>query len=372
MRATSGRGKPVGAWVACGALLLLAVACEDGAYNTYNSPPVVTSSALQPTIEQAQVQAYVDAVHAENQEREARLTLEAVHGMWTATAQANYTTATAQAWAATLTAEALAWQATATAQAREWEMTATAIAWQTTATAEAQARAIAWENATATAVTIRTENDLRMTATAWQVTQTAVAAEQAANDALRAEQLAREQLATKRERLVYPVRAYGPWVILIATVVVIIWGAWRLIRASEHRVSVVHRDARGDAPLVPVRTPGGGIVLLDPDRSFGPAMVVDGSGKVSQPALAAPEAQERTTARDQAIDLAHRGLPGGTATPRRVTPQQAAALAQSTTPASLGPVQVVNPGQVRAWLRDVEPQALQQALTLEGEVRDVE
>jgi len=361
MRAISGRGKRVGVWIACGALLLLAVACEDSAYGTYTAPPVVTSSALQPTIEQAQVDRYLSAIEAEE-------TLRRYYADQTATAEARK----AAEWQATMTADVQAWNMTATAQVREWETTATAIAWQTTATAEAQARAIAWENATATAQAIRTENDLRMTAVAWQVTQTAVAAEQAANDALRAEQLEREQLATKRERLVYPVRAYGPWVILVATVVVIIWGAWRLIRASEHRVSVVHRDARGDAPLIPVRTPGGGIVLLDPDRSFGPAMVVDGSGKVSQPALAAPEAQERTTARDQAIDLAHRGLPGGTATPRRVTPQQAAALAQSTTPASLGPVQVVNPGQVRAWLRDVEPQALQQALTLDAEVRDVE
>ena len=361
MRTAPGRGKRVGVWIACGALLLLAVACTDSAYGTYTAPPVVTSSALQPTIEQAQVDRYLSAIEAEE-------TLRRYYADQTATAEARK----AAEWQATMTADVQAWNMTATAQVREWETTATAIAWQTTATAEAQARAIAWENATATAQAIRTENDLRMTAVAWQVTQTAVAAEQAANDALRAEQLAREQLATKRERLVYPVKAYGPWVILIATVVVIIWGAWRLIRASEHRVSVVHRDARGDAPLIPVRTPGGGIVLLDPDRSFGPAMVVDGSGKVSQPALVAPEAQERTTARDQAIDLAHRGLPGGTATPRRVTPQQAAALAQSTTPVSLGPVQVVNPGQVRAWLRDVEPQALQQALTLEGEVRDVE
>jgi len=361
MWAMSGRGKRVGLWVACGALLLLVVACTDSAYGTYNSPPVVTSSALQPTIEQAQVDRYLSAIEAEE-------TLRRYYADQTATAEARK----AAEWQATMTADVQAWNMTATAQVWEWEITATAIAWQVTATAEAQARAIAWENATATAQAIRTENDMRMTAVAWQVTATAVAAEQAANDALRAEQLEREQLATRREKLVYPVKAYGPWAILIAAVAVIIWGAWRLILASEHRVSVVHRDARGDAPLIPVRTPGGGIILLDPDRSFGPAMVVDGSGRVSQPALAAPEAQERTTARDQAIDLAHRGLPGMAAAPRRVTPQQAAALAQNTTPLSLGPVQVVNPGQVRAWLRDVEPQALQQALTLEGEVRDVE
>ena len=347
----SGNGH-AGLWFAL-ALLLFSLACGANEF-TYNAggslaPPVLTSSALQPTIEQAQVERYLQAVEAEQ-------TLRRYHAEQTATAEAR---------------RAAEWQATMTAQARAWDITVTAVAQAWAATAEAQARAIQWENATATAQAIRTENELQMTAVAWQVTQTAVAAEQAAADAVRAEQIAREQLATKREQLVYPVKAYGPWVILIAAVTVIIWGAWRLIRASEHRVAAVPRDARGDAPLLPVRTPDGGTIWLDPDRSLGPAIVVDGRGKISQPALVAPEAQERTTARDQAIDLAHRGVPGTPATARRVTPQQAAALAQSPAPA-MGPVQVVNPGQVRAWLRDVEPLALQQALTLEGEVRDVE
>ncbi|MBN1919879.1 MAG: hypothetical protein JW892_01435, partial [Anaerolineae bacterium] len=185
MRTSPGRGKPVGVWVACGALLLLAVACEDSAYSTgYTAPPVITSSALQPTIEQAQVDRYLSAIEAEE-------TLRRYYADQTATAEARK----AAEWQATMTADVQAWNMTVTAQAREWETTATAIAWQTTATAEAQARAIVWENATATAQAIRTENDTRMTAVAWQVTQTAVAAEQAATDALRAEQLAREQLA---------------------------------------------------------------------------------------------------------------------------------------------------------------------------------
>jgi|GEM_PF-763699 len=354
------RGKRVGVWVACGILMLLAVACGDSAYSGAYAPPVITSSALQPTIEQAQVDRYLAAIEAEE-------TLRRYYADQTATAEAR----AAAEWQATMTADVQAWNMTATAQAQAWEMTATAIAWQATATAEALARARAWENATATAQAIRTENDTRMTVTAWQATQTAVAAEQAANAALRAEQLDREQLITQRERLVYPVKAYGPWVMLLAAVAVIIWGAWRLIRASEHRLAAVPRDARGDAPLIPVRLPGGGIAWYDPDRSFGPALVVDQAGQVSQPSLATPELQERTTARDQAIDLAHRGVPGADAASRRVTPRQAAALAQATTPPGLE-VQVVTPDQVRAWLREVEPQALQQALTLEEEGRDAE
>lgn len=347
--------------MACSVLMLLAVACGDSAaYGGAYAPPVITSSALQPTIEQAQVDRYLAAIEAEE-------TLRRYHADQTATAEARV----AAEWQATMTADVQAWNMTATAQAQAWEMTATAIAWQATATAEALARARAWENATATAQAIRTENDTRMTVTAWQVTQTAVAAEQAANAALRAEQLDREQLITRRERLVYPVKAYGPWVMLLAAVAVIIWGAWRLIRASEHRLAAVPRDARGDAPLIPVRLPGGGIAWYDPDRSFGPALVVDQAGQVSQPPLAAAELQERTTARDQAIDLAHRGVPGAAAISRRVTPRQAAALAQDTASPSLE-VQVVAPDQVRAWLREVEPQALQQALTLEEEGRDAE
>ena len=81
MWAMSGRGKRVGVWIACSALLLLAVACEDSAYGTYTAPPVVTSSALQPTIEQAQVDRYLSAIEAEE-------TLRRYYADQTATAEA--------------------------------------------------------------------------------------------------------------------------------------------------------------------------------------------------------------------------------------------------------------------------------------------
>lgn len=356
-----GRGRRAALWFALAALTWLVVACEDTAAYTTGAyaVPVVTSAALQPIVEQAQVDRYLSAIEAED-------TLRRYHAEQTATAEARK----AAEWQATMTAEARMWEITATAAAIQWEATATAAAVNATATAEALARERAWEDATATAVAIRTENDTRMTVTAWQVTQTAAAAEFAADEALRAEQLERERLATQRERIVYPVRAYGPWLILLCAAGMLIWGAYRFIRVGELRAQAVPRDARGDAPLIPVRLPGGGIVWLDLDIANGPVTVITGDGEVSQPMLAAPEVQERTKARDQAIDLVHRGLPSQT--PRRVTPQQAARLAQTNpAPQLTGPVQIIDPAQVRKWLQEVEPQALSGALIVEGEVYDV-
>ncbi|MFN3762243.1 MAG: hypothetical protein ACK4WK_03455, partial [Anaerolineae bacterium] len=64
---------------------------------------------------------------------------------------------------------------------------------------------------------------------------------------------------------------------------------------------------------------GGGETVIDPDRSFGPVLEIRPQG-VSQPQLAPPEAQAQVTARDQAVDLMSRGLPGQAARKRRLPP----------------------------------------------------
>ncbi|MEA3308381.1 MAG: hypothetical protein U9Q70_02555 [Chloroflexota bacterium] len=84
-------------------------------------------------------------------------------------------------------------------------------------------------------------------------------------------------------------------------------------------------------------------------------------------------AQERTTARDQTINLTSRGVPQEQKAARRPTQAQARKLlARSSQPRQLdaGAVQMVTPDRVRPWLQEVQPQALQQALTIEGEVLD--
>jgi hypothetical protein len=148
----------------------------------------------------------------------------------------------------------------------------------------------------------------------------------------------------------------------------LVWGGYRAIRALEMRLRAIHRDARGDAPLM-IFQQGGRIVAYDPDRAFGPATVFD--AEVTQPQLTEPAAQERTTARDQTIDLTSRGLPQAQRRTRRVSPAQGRKLlerASTQTPAASGPVQVVPPARIRPWLREVRPQAVRNALIVEGEV----
>lgn len=277
-----------GIWLAIGALTLLLMACADTGYTQPGAglaAPVVTSADLQPTIDAAQVERYLGAIEAEE-------TLRRYNAEATATAEAR---------------AALAWEATLTAEARQAEATATT--WQTTVeAAQAQATATALAlNLAGTATAEAQATSARMTLEAWNVTLTAVADVQAAEAAIRDEQIAREQLATQRERIIYPIKAYGPWVLMTIAVGVMLWGLIGLVQA-QLRMQAIHRDARGDAPLIVIRQ-GGKMVVYDGDRSFGPAVTVDALGNVAQPALTGPEEQQGVTARDQAIDMAHRGLP---------------------------------------------------------------
>jgi hypothetical protein len=220
-----------------------------------------------------------------------------------------------------------------------------------TATAQAQ-------QATATAATQERQAQQRATATAWAQSAEATAQAwriQATREAADAE---RTRMALEREKIVQPLVTWGPWALAIAALALIGWGIIVAIRALEVRARMIQRDQRGDAPLMVLRNPDGSVVIVDPDRAFGPATVLDG-GVVTQPALVAPELQERVTARDQAVDLASRGLPQ--AQRPRVSPAQAArvlAAPDGEPKRALTSVRIVDPGEVRGWLGEVEPLAL--------------
>ncbi len=331
--------------VILGGLALSACASTSSAPSAHVVPPAVTSASLRPTVEQAQVELYLQGVQAQE-------TLEAVRALQTATAVAGQATATAMAWQATATAQAVG--ATATAQA--WEATATAQAVQATATAHAQAvRATATAQAgwaTATADAILWQQAATATRSAWEVQATSTAVAAAAIATAQAAQAEQARLEAERARLVYPVRAYGPWAILAVAVIMLAWGGYLAFPALAARLRAVPRDRRGDAPVFLLPKPGGGVVVVDPDRSFGPATVID--GEVTQPALAPPEYQERTTARDQAVDLVTRGLPGEKRRRRR-TPVGLLGPGSRRPPV----VRVVPPEEVRQWLEEVEPKVLE-------------
>ncbi len=266
-----------------GLLVLSACDTAPASYSARPLPPVVTSTALQPTVEHAQVELYLQGVKAQE-------TLEAVRALQTATAVSGQATATAWAWQATATAAS--GQATATAQARAAEATATARADFATATANA----VAWQQA-ATATRAAWESQATATRTAYN----AIATAQAAG-------AERARLEAERARLTYPVRAYGPWVFLVVSFALLIWGGRRVILAIEMRLRAIPRDARGDAPVLVLPRPGGGARIIDADRSFWP--VIEADQEVRSPELAPPEYQAQVTARDQAVDLVSRGITG--------------------------------------------------------------
>ena len=74
--------------------------------------------------------------------------------------------------------------------------------------------------------------------------------------------------------------------------------------------------------------------------------------------------QSQVKARDQAVDLVSRGLPGQI--PRR---RALHALTESPSNPLLGNVRVVEPEEVKDWISDVLPRIQRQAFQ-EGEIED--
>lgn len=303
-------------------LLLLAVSCESSTPASYSYgpvPPAVTSTHLRPTVEAMEVERYAQAIQAERAKSAAEATLAVFWAQETAQAQERAAAATATrtaweaqstatAWAATATAASH--QATATAQAQSAAATATATSWAATATADA----IAWAQA-ATATRAAWE----IGATATRTTYEAVATAQAA-------QAEKARLEAERARLTYPVKAYGPWVLLAVAFALLVWAGYRLTLAGERRLRAIPRDARGDAPILSTLTRKGE-TITDPDLMLYPVLEIRPNG-VSQPQLAPAEYQAQVKARDQAVDLMSRGLPGQAAarSKRRLPPNFAGGL----------------------------------------------
>ena len=345
-------------------VVLLAPSCANSTYYTATPPPYTPTSA-------GLAGAYLEAARAEAERDQAanQATVQAAIAIATLQAiEANAESASAQA-AAQAQATAVAVNAAATMQAMSIQATAADMSFRATQTAEAQsvmATANAY-NATATAMA----RSLQATAQAdsWTATAEAVQARGTATAAAveaihQATLLEREALELERARRVQPVRTWGPWALLALAGVGLALLIWRAAVVLELRGRAVKRDQRGDAPVFLLPLPGGGVAMVDPDRGWGPATVVNG-GTVTAPQLAPPEYQERTTARDQAVDLKTRGLP----TQRRLTPRRRVpTMLRPGPPPNQGPMaRVIRPEQVRPWLEDVEGQL---ALTAGGEHDD--
>ena len=83
--------------------------------------------------------------------------------------------------------------------------------------------------------------------------------------------------------------AYG---LLLTGAALFLWSLFQLLPIAKARLGTIRRDERGDPPLLAL-TGAGGIVIVDPCRSWGPATVIN--GEVSQPLLTHPDYQDGTT-----------------------------------------------------------------------------
>jgi len=294
---------------------------------------------------------------------QAHATLEFVQAVQTSTAQAQY----AAQWRVTLQAAAtqdalkaayVAAQSTSESMRAAAAVTQTQQAWIATVTA-------ASSQATATAAVIATADSWSSTATqvVWNRQATVDTSGLQAMQTAQAAQADLARLADERQRAINQVQAAAPWVILAIAVPLVAYLAWIWGKTEALRRRAIPRDPRGDAPIL-ILDDHGRRNVIDPDLFFGAIVSIPKNGQPESPILITPELQAQVKARDQAVDLVNRGLPGQ-AQKRRALPTLTPA--HPTLP--LANVRVVEPGEVKDWLPDVLPQIHRQALG-ESEVRD--
>ncbi|MEN4011392.1 MAG: hypothetical protein ROW48_05120 [Bellilinea sp.] len=312
-------------------------ACDDAAY--FSADPHVSGVQARATLE------FVQAVQTS--------TAQALYAAeWQATVQAGATQDAIQAAyvAAQATEEGIRAAAAATQTQQVWNATATADSSQATATAAANATAVSWSSTATHSV--------------WNNQATAEVASVQALQTAQAAQADMARMAAERQRTINTIQAAAPWVILAIAVPLVAYLAWIWGNAEALRRRAIPRDPRGDAPIL-ILDDHGRRNVIDPDLFFGAAMSIGKNGQPEAPLLAAPELQSQVKARDQAVDLVSRGLPGQP--PRR---RALPALTQPALNPLLGNVRVVEPDEVKDWISDVLPRIQQKALQ-EGEDDDV-
>jgi len=312
-------------------------ACDDAAY--ISADPNVSGVQARATLE------FVQAVQTS--------TAQALYAAeWQATAQTGATKSAIQAAyvAAQATEESIRAAAAATQTQQVWNATATADSSQATATAAANATAMSWSSTA--------------TQSAWNNQATAEVASVQALQTAQAAQADMARMAAERQRTINKIQAAALWVILAIAVPLVAYLAWVWGNTEALRRRAIPRDPRGDAPIL-ILDDHGRRNVIDPDLLFSAAVSIGKGGQPEAPLLAAPELQSQVKARDQAVDLVSRGLPG--------QPQRRRALPALTQPPSntlLGNVRVVEPDEVKDWISDVLPRIQQKALQ-EGEDNDV-
>lgn len=182
----------------------------------------------------------------------------------------------------------------------------------------------------------------------------------------RADQLG--QLAFEQEKVLQPFRAFAPlFFFMVSFTVAILGGVFaftRFLRVWELKNSIIRRDERGDAPVLVLPRSRGGLVIADPDRFFGPAMQIspaDAAELVSAPELVPADFQDRTTARDQAVDLHTRTAQQSPVKPSHEMPDDFIVKDTYTPPPDPTPpvpvqIRITSADQIRPWIDEVQEQ----------------
>jgi hypothetical protein len=256
--------------------------------------------------------------------------------------------ATADYFSNQLTATVVARNQTATQQVIQIQAQSTERAWNATSTADSiQSTTVAVSTASAVAQqAIWTQRAMDITATADTASVQAFATKQYS--------FARtEELSLKRKELMNNVVAITPWSMLVITFVflAIFFKRWT-------RVRIIKRDPRGDAPLLLDVVDS---VAYDADRhptSTGGLLREDIK---RLPQFSASD-HTQTTARDQIVDAATRGLPG-TAQRKGINKQinDEKLLGNSSMPK----IETIDVNLARPLFKDVIPHIVQDSIDAE-------
>jgi hypothetical protein len=310
--------------LACPFLLVFLTACAA-------SPKQV----VYPTRTPDPIQAYVDANSSQGTAVAAIATADYFSNQLTATVEARNQTATQQVVVIQSTQQAGNIQSTE----RAWNATTTADSIQSTSIAMSTASAAAQQ-------AIWTQRAVDITATADIAAVQAYATEQYS--------IARTQeLTLERETMVNQVRAVVPWAMFVITFVILAFFFRRWTR-----VRVIQRDSRGDAPLLLDVVDG---VAYDADRN--PAST---EGLEREDLKRLPQFSSRdhiqTTARDQMLDLATRGLLG---TNQRKGLGRQLKNDLNTGGGPMPKIEAIDAGSARPLFKDVIPHIVQDSIDAE-------
>jgi hypothetical protein len=114
--------------------------------------------------------------------------------------------------------------------------------------------------------------------------------------------LSAEQARIEQDRLINRVSWILFLVVILLALGLLTWLGVVGIHSVRKRLSLVTHGPF-DSPLLILDAPNGGQIIVDPQRLFGPATIIDAQGRLLAPELAHPLLQERATSQAQMVAL---------------------------------------------------------------------